>query len=112
MVIHEQKYDDRGSGSWDANTTRYIPMNGGSRFRIPMMDSSEIRRYYGFVGVDERMSEEMDSLKKLYAYLGGRPAIPTGNAGPYVQKLMELSLRWMKPDPDAAPPAEATAEEE
>lgn len=117
MILHDATYDKRGAGHWDRETTRYIPWGGGSRSRIPIIDLHSIPRYYGFVGIDEKLTEEISSLPKLYHYLQGRPAIPSGPAGPYVSKLIELSLRWMKPmeeedapqaeDAEAAAPSEA-----
>jgi hypothetical protein len=120
MILHDATYDKRGAGHWDPDTTRYIPWGGGSRSRIPIIDLISIPRYYGFIGIDERLSEEISSLPKLYHLLQGRPAIPSGAAGPYVTKLIELSLRWMKPleeqdapdSDDGAAPAATSAEED
>ncbi len=115
MMMHDATYDKRGAGHWDPDTTRYIPWGGGSRSRIAIIDVQSIPRYYGFIGIDERLSEELSSLPKLYHWLQGRPAIPAGPAGPYVAKLIELSLRWMRPleapeAPDAADDAASAAE--
>ena len=113
MIMHAARHDKHGAGRWDVNTTRYIPQQGGSRSRLPIMDSESIPRYHGLVGVDERMSADMGSVHALYTYLGGKPAIPSGPAGPYVRKLIELSMRWMKIDePGAAAPAAAEAMDE
>ena len=117
MILHDATYDKRGAGHWDRDTTRYVPWGGGSRSRIPIIDVQSVPRYYGFIGIDERLSEEINSLPKLYHWLQGRPAIPSGAAGPYVTKLMELSLRWMRPmEEQEAPdfgdaPASTAAEE-
>jgi hypothetical protein len=112
MIMHDAKYDKRGAGRWDPDTTRYIPQQGGSRSRLSMKDSESIPRYHGFVGLDERMSGDINSVHALYDYLGGKPAIPSGPAGPYVRMLMELSMKWMKIDEPAAPQAAAAVEME
>lgn len=97
MIFHSATQDNKDAGRWDVNTTRYIPVSGGSRFRLPILDSESIPRYFGFVGLDESMSGDMDSVHALYGYLGGKPAIPSGPAGPYVKMLIELSMKWMVP---------------
>ncbi|MBI3994033.1 MAG: hypothetical protein HY342_12230 [Candidatus Lambdaproteobacteria bacterium] len=108
MIMHDVQHDKRGAGRWDVHTTRYIPQQGGSRSRLPIKDSDTVPRYVGFVGLDERMSGDMSSVQALYEYLGGKPAIPSGPAGPYVRMLIELSMKWMKLDePGAAAPAAA-----
>jgi len=89
MVIHPKPSIGLHTGSWDRNTLRYVPRTGGSQSRLPITTDRSIPRYHGFVGVDERMSEQMDALPKLYHYLGGRPLIPDGPAGKFVRLMLE-----------------------
>jgi len=89
MVIHERAQDHRGSGKWDLGTTRYVPVQGGSRSRLPVMDDPDYPRYAGFVGVDERMSETVYTIPALYAYLGGSPVVPPGQEGGFTALILD-----------------------
>jgi len=95
MIIHPKRTDSRGAGRWNAATGRYVPMFGGSRSRLPIADSSAIRRYHGYVGVDERLSEDLDSVTALYRYMGGAPLIPEGPAGEFMSRIYEESQKWV-----------------
>lgn len=89
MVIHERIHDQRGAGKWDLGSTRYIPIGGGSRSRLPMQDDPEYPRYYGFVGVDDRLSESLYTISGLYGYLGGAPSVPAGEEGGFTALILE-----------------------
>ncbi len=89
MDFHRGTDSVRGAGSWDRTTLRYMPLTGGSRSRLPLLNDPDIRRYHGFVGVDEHLTAEMDSLRSLYSFLGGRPIIPEGPAGEFLTLVLE-----------------------
>jgi hypothetical protein len=88
MVIHEHVHDLSGAGKWDINTTRYVPIYGGSRSRLPVYDDPEYRRYPGFVGIDEFLTEKIFQLPVLYQYIGGKPVIPGGDAGKFTALIL------------------------
>lgn len=96
MIIHEAAKDNRGAGRWELTTTRYIPVSGGSRSRLPI-GFPEVRRYYGFVGVDERLSERMSTISALYTHLGGRYQIPEGQEGSYMSLVLAQAKKWILP---------------
>ena len=73
MVIHERVHDQKGAGKWDIGTTRYIPVQGGSRSRLPVQDDPDYRRYFGFVGLDDHLSDAVYQIAALYSHLGGAP---------------------------------------
>ncbi len=102
MVIHEQTKDLRGAGRWEQKTTRYVPISGGSRSRLSI-GSNGIRRYHGFVGIDEALTESIGTMAALFDRLGGGlPAYPEGS---YMALLLAQSKKWI------APPAAEDAEE-
>ncbi|HKI99848.1 MAG TPA: hypothetical protein VKB51_15340 [bacterium] len=92
MVIHEKVYDITGAGKWDINTTRYVPLYGGSRSRLPVADDPEYRRYVGFVGMDEHLTPDIYRLSQLYAHLGGKPIIPPGDEGKFTALILGETL--------------------
>ncbi len=94
MVIHEQPQDVRGSGSWELNTTRYVPMSGGSRSRLPI-GTNGIRRYHGFVGIDEALTESIGTMAALYNRLGG--GLPDYPEGSFLALLLAQSKKWIAP---------------
>jgi hypothetical protein len=96
MVIHEPKPDVKGSGRWDVNTTRYVPVTGGSRVRLPLADDPAYRRYPGFVGMDERFTPEINTMHKLYEYLGGKPFVPEGPEGGFTQLILDETVKKMQ----------------
>lgn len=94
MVIHDGSRDTRGAGAWDINTTRYVPVSGGSRSRLPVRDNGG-RRYHGFVGIDEVLTEKIGTMAALYGRLGGGlPAYPEGS---YMALLILQAKKWIKP---------------
>ncbi len=78
MEMHEQEQNIKGAGRWDMHTTRYIPVSGGSRSRLPIQDDPAYPRYAGFVGVDENLSGQLYTMAALYTFLGGAPLVPEG----------------------------------
>lgn len=103
MVIHEFTLDNRGAGRWEINSTRYVPMAGGSRSRLPIA-SNGIRRYYGFVGIDEKLTESVHTMAALYHRLGG--GVPPQPEGSFVGLLLTQARKWMEkpgePEAEAA----------
>lgn len=96
MVIHEKVPDKPGAGKWDINTTRYIPVYGGSRSRLPLEDDPDYRRYPGFVGMDEHLTPDIYRITHLYAYLGGKPVIPEGPGGEFVRLILDKTLEKLE----------------
>ena len=92
MVIHERVHDQKGAGKWDIGTTRYIPMQGGSRSRLPVQDDPDYRRYFGFVGVDDHLSEAVYQIAVLYSHLGGAPVVPPGQEGGFTQLILDQTV--------------------
>lgn len=88
MVIHERVHDQRGAGKWDITTTRYIPMQGGSRSRLPVIDDPDYHRYFGYVGLDDSLSETLYTIPALYTYLGGAPIVPPGEEGGFTALIL------------------------
>lgn len=88
MHIYEQEHDLAGAGKWDINTTRYIPIYGGSRSRLPIYDDPEYRRYHGFVGIDEHLTSEVHLIATLYQYMGGKPIPHMGDAGKFTKLIL------------------------
>lgn len=87
MKLHEPKRDTRGQGRWDRATGRYVPVTGGSRSRLPIKEDPEIPRYYGFIGMDEKYTESIDTMSALYHTLGGAPEVVGGKAGQFTTLL-------------------------
>jgi hypothetical protein len=102
MVIHEKVHDISGAGKWDLNTTRYVPVYGGSRSRLPIADDPDYPRYRGFVGMDESLTPSIFRISQLYAHLGGRPIIPPGDAGKFTALILGETVGRL----EATPPAE------
>jgi len=92
MVIHEKARDLAGAGKWDITTTRYVPVSGGSRSRLPIADDPEYRRYAGYVGMDESLTAEIYRMSQLYHYLGGKPVIPPGDEGKFTALILEQTV--------------------
>jgi hypothetical protein len=88
MVIHEKVHEGPGAGKWDSGTTRYVPVGGGSRSRLPLADDSRQRRYAGFVGMDERLTPDIFRIAQLYAFMGGAPVIPPGDEGKFTARIL------------------------
>lgn len=88
MVIHEKVHDLSGAGKWDINTTRYVPIYGGSRSRLPISDDPEYRRYPGYVGMDEHLTPDLYRVAALYNYIGGKPIIPAGDEGKFTALIL------------------------
>lgn len=108
MVIHERVHDQRGMGKWDLGTTRYIPMQGGSRSRLPVYDDKNYQRYPGYVGLDERLSETLYTLPTLYAFLGGAPVVPPGQEGGFTALILEQTTARLKEEKAAEEERERT----
>ncbi len=96
MVIHEAVREIRNAGRWELRTTRYVPVSGGSLSRLSI-GFPEIRRYYGFVGIDERLTEKIATIADLYTHLGGRFEIPEGQEGNFVSLLLAEAKKWILP---------------
>lgn len=95
MVIHETAPDRSGAGRWDLRSTRYIPMNGGSRSRLPLYDDPEIKRYRGFVGIDEFLTPTIFQIATLYHLIGGKPLILAGASGVFGHMIADQTLEKM-----------------
>ena len=93
MVLHENKSDLKDAGSLERSTGRYIPVSGGTRSKLPLVDEKSVRRYYGFVGIDESMTPTINSVATLFAQIGGGVYIPEGPAGEYIQKILQRSQK-------------------
>lgn len=96
MVIHDRVLDTKGLGKWDIGTTRYIPVSGGSRSRLPVHDDPAYRRYYGFVGISEDLTPDIFTLPALYAYLGGAPVVQEGHGSVFVKLILDETLARLK----------------
>ena len=101
MVIHERVADVRGVGKWDLGTTRYIPVSGGSRSRLPVYDDPVYKRYFGFVGIDESLTAEIHTMATLYAHLGGTPVVHEGHGSVFVSLILEQTLNRLKAESEA-----------
>jgi len=97
-VIHQNVVDTKGSGRWDINTGRYIPVSGGSRSKLPIGDDPDIRRYYGFIGINESMTAEFSTLAVYFNRVGGGVYIPEGDAGKFIQLILDQSKKWIGGD--------------
>lgn len=96
MVIHEKVHDLSGAGKWDIHTTRYVPIYGGSRSRLPIADDPNYRRYPGFVGMDEHLTPNIYLMSQLYQYLGGKPIIPQGEAGKFTALILNQTTERLE----------------
>jgi hypothetical protein len=96
MQFHKAQFELRGLGQWDAGTTRYVPMSGGSRSRIPLIfpGYEDIRRYYGGVGMNEGLTESIHNIGDWYRHIGGGILV-TPQTAAYVSRLIEQSAKWM-----------------
>ena len=106
MVIHEKFHDLSGAGKYDLNTTRYISVQGGSRSRLPIQDDPEIRRYHGFVGIDEWLTESVFQIAVLFHLLGGKPVVLPGQEGSFAALILGESLQRLAGMGEAAAAAE------
>ena len=102
MVIHERVHDQTGAGKWDIHTTRYVPVGGGSRSRLPIADDPEYRRYTGFVGIDEHMTADTFRISHLYNSLGGAPIIPEGDEGKFTALILGQTIERLEQRVEAA----------
>ena len=93
MVIHEKFHDLTGAGKYDMNTTRYIAVQGGSRSRLPVQDDPDIRRYHGFVGIDEWLTESVFQIAVLFHLIGGKPVVLPGQEGSFAALILGESLQ-------------------
>ena len=100
MEIHKPQRDKIGVGKWDLITTRYIPLGGGSRSRLPVYDDPDQRRYIGFVGFDEFLTASIHMIPTLYHYLGGKPVMQEGEAGKFTALLLSQSMELLEGDED------------
>jgi len=100
MVIHEHERDTTGGGKWDIHTTRYVPIYGGSRSRLPVYDDPEYRRYPGFVGIDEFLTPNIFLISTLYHYMGGKPIIPQGDAGKFTALILGQTIDRLETEGD------------
>ena len=113
MEIHKPQRDKIGVGKWDLTTTRYIPVSGGSRSRLPVYDDPEQRRYTGFVGFDEFLSADIHMIPTLYQLLGGKPVLQEGDAGKFTALLLGQTMgRLEAANIAAAAGAEANYDDE
>jgi len=96
MVIHEKVHDLSGAGKWDIHTTRYVPIYGGSRSRLPIVDDPDYRRYTGFVGMDEHLTPNIYLMSQLYQYLGGKAIIPQGEPGKFTALILNQATERLE----------------
>ena len=96
MQIHKPQRDKIGVGKWDLNTTRYIPLGGGSRSRLPVYDDPNQRRYPAFVGFDEFISVNVSMIPALYQLLGGKPVMQEGEAGKFTAMLLGQTMEQLE----------------
>ena len=96
MVIHEKVHDLAGAGKWDIHTTRYVPIYGGSRSRLPIVDDPDYRRYTGFVGMDEHLTPNIYLMSHLYQYIGGKPIIPPGDVGKFTALILNQTIERLE----------------
>jgi hypothetical protein len=102
MQIHQADSNVSGAGRWDKATGRYIPMHGGTRSRLAMYDTDpKIPRYYGFVGIDERLSDTISSVHALYKHMGGAPKIAAGAAGTLASRIQSVMEDQRKAEAEA-----------
>ena len=111
MEIHKPQRDKIGVGKWDLTTTRYIPLNGGSRSRLPVYDDPGQRRYVGFVGFDEFLSADIHMIPTLYQLLGGKPVLQEGAAGKFTAMLLGQTMERLEAATLAAPVVDEDGEE-
>ncbi len=83
--LNPKQIDKSGSGRWDRNTLRYIPISGGSRSALPLEGESKIPRYRGWIKPDERHWEQLPLLQEYFSFLGGGFFISEGNNNEYVK---------------------------
>ena len=97
MQFHEAQFELKGLGRWDAGTTSYIPISGGSRSRLPLIYNGyeDIRRYYGGVGMSEGLTESIRNIGNWYKHIGGGILVSAQTAA-YVSRLLEQSAKWMQ----------------
>lgn len=96
MVIHEKVHDLSGAGKWDINTTRYVPIYGGSRSRLPLADDPEYRRYVGYVGMDEHLTPDLYRIATFYSFIGGKPIIPPGDEGRFTSLILGQTIEKLE----------------
>jgi hypothetical protein len=106
MTIHERQDDSKGLGKRDRKTGRYIPIQGGSRTRLPVEDDKRIPRYEGNVGLDAALSETIFTMPTLYAKLGGLPIITAGKTSKLSGLVIGEGQRQLETE-TAEPPADA-----
>lgn len=92
MIIHEGVHDFSGGGKWDMHTTRYVPVQGGSRSRLPIADDPHYHRYPAYVGIDEHLTPDIFHIAQLYHYIGGAPILHAGTEGKLTEMFMELTM--------------------
>ncbi len=90
MVIHDPNGDKAGKGKWESHSGRYISFGGGTRSRLPVLYDKSIRRYFGFVGMDESMTATMSTMTAFLGHISGGVYIPEGPAGDFIQKLLGI----------------------
>ena len=116
MEIHKPQRDKLGVGKGDLTTTRYIPLGGGSRSRLPVYDDPTQRRYVGFVGIDEFLSADISMIPTLYQFLGGKPVLQEGDAGKFTAMLLGQTMERLEAATlamaDSAPVLEEEEDEE
>jgi hypothetical protein len=95
-VLHERVADVKGVGKWDLATGRYIPVSGGSRSRLPLIDDKDYPRYAGFIGVDESASAEIFTMPALYSLIGGAASVPQGHGNVIVKLILENAIQRRK----------------
>lgn len=112
MEIHKPQRDKIGVGKWDLTTTRYIPLGGGSRSRLPVYDDPLQRRYTGFVGFDEFLSADIHMVPTLYQLLGGKPVLQEGDAGKFTAMLLSQTMERLEAAITALPDVDLGGEED
>jgi hypothetical protein len=56
---------------------------------LPVQDDPDYRRYFGFVGLDDHLSEAIYQIAALYSHLGGAPVVPPGQEGGFTQLILD-----------------------
>ena len=97
MKFYDAQTELKGLGTWDSGTTRYVPVSGGSRSRLPVIYNTyeDIRRYYGGVGMSEGLTESIGTMANLYRHIGGGILVSPQTAA-YITRLVEQSAKWMQ----------------
>ena len=111
MHIHKVQHEMSGAGRWDKSTTRYVPIMGGSRSRLPIGNPDDTYpRYHGFVGMDEKLTESIYTIAALYQHIGGAPLVESGTAGTLAARIQNVVEEQRKAEEEAIAAANKAAQ--